>query len=240
MTSPKLLRPRMLLGWLFVLAVATLSWPSVEASAFEPVQGEVEAEEPAAEAELEPPVAPTEPEEQPEPPAKPERPTKAGKKGKAEPKSSIEPRQARMGDVVAVRTEALAELVDKAGGDCNQIVLVLDHLPLKGMEPRACNPETGIVSFELERVEGSAAWESLLGSPSSFSRDVPVGIGTEQGLVVELPLRFELIVLPHQELLVFIFFWISITVLFSVMIHKGGLLLVPVSPQHPTGHQARL
>ncbi|MEM7153794.1 MAG: hypothetical protein AAF799_13180 [Myxococcota bacterium] len=152
-----------------------------------------------------------------------------------EPTEQISPKAAKMGDVVSIRAKtALGKALVGADDDCSKIVLVLEHFPLSGVKPLSCNRETGLVNFRLERGENDAKqWQGLLGSPTSRSRNVSVGLGTGKSEVVLLGVRLDLVILPRTEWFLFLAFWVFITGLFAYAIKKTGLLLDPADPAEP-------
>ncbi|HEX4953746.1 MAG TPA: hypothetical protein VF017_10175 [Thermoanaerobaculia bacterium] len=87
--------------------------------------------------------------------------------------------EAGLGDRVILTVEGLPQILARVGGECEQVYLFLDGLPLAQTPPESCNPEQGRVRYHLLRNDASdAAWHTLLGRPKGLTRLVPVGLGT--------------------------------------------------------------
>jgi hypothetical protein len=122
---------------------------------------------------------------------------------------------------IRVEIDSLQEAVRRDRIDPRNFVLYLNGQPIWNARPQLVNASRGILEFKLERADTSrAAWVSLLGSPTSLSKQgvaVGVGYGTspELGYSQQVPPYITLTVLEPWRL----------TVGFLVLLFLGGLFV---------------
>ncbi len=113
--------------------------------------------------------------------------------------------EAGLGDRIILAVDGLPQLLARVGGECEQLYLFLDGLPLADTHPESCNPERGWVRYHLLRSDASdAAWHTLLGSPTGLTRRIPVGLGSSNDFaLVTLPDGLQLRIFHRAELWLF-------------------------------------
>jgi hypothetical protein len=109
------------------------------------------------------------------------------------------PNVAGLDDRMSVHVQNLETLLAKVDDNCSAIVLFLDGMPLKGIQPESCDKISGHVRFRLERVaKDDAVWHDLLGSPTSFTKPVSVSLGSTSSFsAMSTVTNFELEVIPR-------------------------------------------
>lgn len=119
------------------------------------------------------------------------------------------PHEAGLGDRFTVTVENLSTALEEAGG-CQQITLFLGGMPVPGITPERCDPDTGHVGFLLTRSrDASDTWSALLGHPDRFKRPVrlTVGAGPDRSyptLIQPGGKEFRLVVLKKIHFLTFL------------------------------------
>ena len=127
----------------------------------------------------------------------------ATRDGRREADEAEDGAKARLGQMIALRVEGFDPLL-AAAGSCDEIMLYLEGMPLEGNRARSCDPEAGEVRFRLTRDEqDDPDWHALLGSPSSYVRQVRVSLGTGDRQPLRSSAVLELVVLPRGVLWAF-------------------------------------
>ncbi|HEY2324750.1 MAG TPA: hypothetical protein VGJ82_17965 [Thermoanaerobaculia bacterium] len=108
------------------------------------------------------------------------------------------PNVAGLDDRMSVHVQNLESLLAKVDDNCSALVLFLDGMPLKGIQPESCDKVSGHVRYRLERVaKDDAVWHDLLGSPTTFKKPVSVSIGSTTSFsALSTVTTFELEVIP--------------------------------------------
>lgn len=117
----------------------------------------------------------------------------------------INTRRAGLGELVTLRVENLTTLVQQSkckGNESNcqkqEIVLFLNGRPLTGDGPEVILPEENILQFHMSRAAGSDdLWDDLLGSPTSFVKEVKASTGLANGYPLPGAQPFEFIVVQE-------------------------------------------
>src|SRR5205807_9484990 len=74
------------------------------------------------------------------------------------------PNMAGLGDRLSVHVQNFSALLKQVNGNCANVVLFLNGMPLKGLKPESCDASVGHVRYLLERTEDSdQVWHKLLG-----------------------------------------------------------------------------
>jgi len=109
--------------------------------------------------------------------------------------------RAALGDGITVKLTmgTLKPTLDKLNKGCEDLILFLDEIPIKGVPPDSCSLMTAETHFTLDRTdESDQAWHILLEEPIAFSKVVSVSVGPQGGLAFPTKKTdFELIVLPR-------------------------------------------
>lgn len=114
---------------------------------------------------------------------------------------------AGLGDRLIVEVENFPKLLDAAGGNCADIVLFLDMLPMD-IPPESCDATDGTVRYVLVRNEkNDSAWHWLLGNPHGFNRKIRVSVGTGMNAISTKITEFPLRVIPPAPF----YLWLAIT-----------------------------
>lgn len=108
------------------------------------------------------------------------------------------PDVAGLDDRMSVHVKNLDKLLAQVNNNCQALVLFLDGMPLRGLQPESCDTVSGHVRYRLERKpQDDAAWHDLLGSPRDFTRPVSVSIGSTSSFsAVSSVTNFRLEVIP--------------------------------------------
>lgn len=117
----------------------------------------------------------------------------------------INTRRAGLGEIVTLRVENLHTLIQQSkcvGSDSScqkqEIVLFLNGRPLVGDGPEVILPEESIMQFHMSRAVGSDdLWDDLLGSPTSFVKEVKASVGLANGYPLPGAQPFELVVVQE-------------------------------------------
>ena len=109
------------------------------------------------------------------------------------------PNVAGLDDRISLHVQNLESLLSKVDENCSALVLFLDGMPLRGIQPESCDKISGHVRFRLERVaKDDAVWHDLLGSPTDFTREVSVSIGSTASFsALSSVTSFQLEVIPR-------------------------------------------
>jgi hypothetical protein len=143
--------------------------------------------------------------------------------------------RAGLDDRMSVHVQNFNTLLAEAHGDCRQIVMFIDGLAIRGMQPESCDKKSGHVRYRLHRTEESdEAWHALLGSPHHFYRKVSLSIGADPQFSVKSQVgEFELEIIPSHGLIIFsivivcavlIFLWLCIR---TSLIRSGSPEIAP-------------
>jgi hypothetical protein len=108
------------------------------------------------------------------------------------------PNVAGLDDRISLHVQNLDTLLARVDNNCSALVLFLDGMPLKGIQPESCDKISGHVRYRLERVQqDDGAWHELLGSPTDFTRYVSVSIGSTTSFsALSSVTKFQLEVIP--------------------------------------------
>ena len=117
----------------------------------------------------------------------------------------IETKRAGLGDLMTLRVENLATLIQQSkcagnapGCQKQEIVLFLNGRALTGDGPEVILPEENILQYHLSRAAGSDdLWEDLLGSPTGFVKEVKASVGLANGYPLDGAQLFDLVVIQE-------------------------------------------
>ena len=94
--------------------------------------------------------------------------------------------RAGIGGRIRIKVVGLSDAI-KNKLDPNRLVLYLDGIELKGVEPSVVDVSSGVLEFKLERnADSRKAWDTLLGSPTRSEKNVSVNVGLTNGQTLEL------------------------------------------------------
>ncbi|MBV9494715.1 MAG: hypothetical protein JOZ54_10750 [Acidobacteria bacterium] len=112
-------------------------------------------------------------------------------------------------DRLSVHVQNFKQLLDQVNGNCSQIVLFLDAMPIRGLKPESCEVGSGHVRYRLERTpEADEAWHSLLGSPTHYWRPVNVSVGASNDFAITTSVDdYRLEIIPRGM------FWLFVIIL---------------------------
>jgi len=116
------------------------------------------------------------------------------------------PNIAGLDDRISLHVQNLDSLLSKVDENCSALVLFLDGMPLKGIQPDSCDKISGHVRYRLERTpKDDSAWHELLGSPTDFTRNVSVSIGSTSSFsALSSVTNFQLEVIPRTPFHVYL------------------------------------
>lgn len=152
--------------------------------------------------------------------------------------SDVQPRRAGLGDRIHVSVTGLSAAVEAKEIDPGALVLYLDGRPLQGLHPVDVDPIQNELTFELRRTDQSRqTWNALLGSPTGITREVRVGIGSEEGpeltAVVGEAVSFALVVLPPMWSLGMGLFLLAVLFLFIRYALRRNIIRDTIPPKPP-------
>ena len=136
---------------------------------------------------------------------------------------------------ISVHVQNFSKLLEQAHGNCSNIVLFINGMPLKGLQPESCDNHIGHVRYLLHRTDDSAeTWHKLLGSPRHYAKPVSVSVGADTQFSVRSEVGdFALESLPRFWFLLFLVvaavFMAGVFVLCrrTTLIRSGGAGLPP-------------
>jgi len=139
------------------------------------------------------------------------------------------PNVAGLDDRISLHVQNLDSLLSKVDNNCSALVLFLDGMPLKGIQPESCDKISGHVRYRLERVaKDDSVWHELLGSPRTFTKGVSVSLGSTTSFsALSTVTDFELEVIPagpfHVYIVLLVFTLIAFIYLCShTPVIRGG------------------
>src|SRR5258707_12920167 len=131
---------------------------------------------------------------------------------------------AGLGDRMIVEVGNFKKLLDAAGGNCADIMLFLDTMPMN-LTPESCNPQDGTVRYLLVRNEkNDEAWHWLLGTPHGFTRKIRVSVGTGMNAIDTLVTDFPIRVIPKYAFYLWILFTFVGAIGFIRLCRTTGLI----------------
>jgi len=87
---------------------------------------------------------------------------------------------AGLDDRLSVHVQNFPALLKQVNDNCSGIILFINGMPIKGLQPESCDKNTGHVRYLLRRTEDSeVAWHKLLGSPHHYAKDVSISVGSD-------------------------------------------------------------
>ncbi|HLL02492.1 MAG TPA: hypothetical protein VK539_18055 [Myxococcaceae bacterium] len=112
---------------------------------------------------------------------------------------------AGLDDVLSVHVQNFSALIKDTNQSCSAIVLFIDSMAVKGLQPHSCDLKSGHVRYKLLRTRQSQdVWRTLLGSPSGYVRPVSISVGSnEQFSIPTAVTSFELELIPRGKLFTF-------------------------------------
>lgn len=116
------------------------------------------------------------------------------------------PNQAGLDDRVSVHVQNFGKLLDEVNGNCANIVLYLDTMPIKGLKPESCDKSLGHVRYLLRRTDDSDdVWHKLLGRPKHYAKPISISVGADTQFSVRSEVTsFYLEAVPRFWFLLFI------------------------------------
>lgn len=142
---------------------------------------------------------------------------------------------AGLGDRISLAVTRLDKVLGEVDGNCRALVLFLDEIALTGMPAESCDPYSGEVQFLLDRnpddERNDAAWHSLLGSPTSYTREVEVSVGASDQFSIPTNVRtFRLFILPKGMLRGFLVLVLIAAVGFILLCARTNLIRSAIEP----------
>ncbi len=139
---------------------------------------------------------------------------------------------------ITVTVKNLSGLLTEAKNEHPKIILFLDGYLIKGIPSRLVGGSSEQIVFDLKRTpESEKSWDSLLGKPKQFSRQISVTVGLENKPIETDCKEYCLTVIRSD------WFWIYISILglsigLFVMLAVYSDMLRDAGPQ-PAGHNIR-
>jgi hypothetical protein len=143
---------------------------------------------------------------------------------------------AGLGETLSVHVQNFSALLKQTNDSCSGIVLFINGMALKGLQPISCDAAGGHVRYLLQRTPQSEdVWHMLLGSPSHYAQTVSISVGATDQLSIPTSVNsFQLEVIPRFMLFLFIGTLVGGAMAFLWLCSRGGLirtgpLTVPVA-----------
>jgi hypothetical protein len=132
--------------------------------------------------------------------------------------------EAGLGDRMIVEVGNFPKLLDAAGGNCADIVLFLDTLPMN-LRPESCDVQNGTVRYLLTRNDkNDQAWHWLLGNPRHFTKNIQVSVGTGMTAINTRVTAFPIRVIPRMPFYGWILATLAGVIFFVHLCRTTGLI----------------
>ena len=96
------------------------------------------------------------------------------------------PNLAGLDDRISVHVQNFSTLLKQVNGNCANIVLFINGMAIKGLQPESCDNTNGHVRYLLRRTDDSdEVWHKLLGSPHHYGKPVSISLGAD----TQFPIR---------------------------------------------------
>ena len=88
--------------------------------------------------------------------------------------------ECELSNSITITVKNLSGLLTEAKNELSKIILYLDGYPIKGIPSRLVGGKNEQIIFDLKRTpESEKSWDSLLGKPKGFSKDIAITVGLE-------------------------------------------------------------
>jgi len=116
------------------------------------------------------------------------------------------PNLAGLNDRISIHVQNFASLLKQVNGNCTAIVLFINGMAIKGLQPESCDNTVGHVRYLLHRTDDSDdVWHKLLGSPHHYGKPVSISVGADPQFPVRTSVtNFALEAVPRFWFLLFI------------------------------------
>ncbi|HZH78487.1 MAG TPA: hypothetical protein VEY88_20830 [Archangium sp.] len=116
------------------------------------------------------------------------------------------PDTAGLGDMIYLHVQNLDTLLEEKKQPCSALVLFIEGMAVKGLQPSSCSPKEGRVRYLLVRTPQSQdVWRVLLGRPSGYKREVSISIGTNDQYPIQSRTdSFQLLIIRPRSLFTFL------------------------------------
>jgi hypothetical protein len=149
------------------------------------------------------------------------------------------PNVAGLDDRISIHVQNFQNLLKQVNGNCANIVLFVDGMAVKGLQPESCDNTIGHVRYLLHRTEGSDdVWHKLLGSPHHYGKPVSVSVGANDQFPVRTTVsNFALEAVPRFWFLLFmaigaVFVFLVILLCRRTSLIRSGSTTQPI-PERP-------
>jgi ABC-type sugar transport system permease subunit len=143
------------------------------------------------------------------------------------------PNQGGLDDRVSVHVQNFGKVLDQVNGNCGNIVLFINGMPITGLKPESCD-KVGHVRYLLHRTdESDDVWHKLLGSPKHYAKPVSISVGADPQFSVRSEVdQFYLEAVPRGWFFLFIvlavvFAFFIVTLCRRTSIIRSGSTTVP-------------
>jgi hypothetical protein len=133
---------------------------------------------------------------------------------------------AGLGDHISLHVQNFDKLMQQTNNSCSGLILFIDGMAIKGLQPISCDLTTGHVRYRLERTpQSDDVWHELLGRPTRYLRPVNLSLGvSEQFPLPSTVTAFLLEIVPRPMLFMFIGVVVGGGLVFLWLCRKGGLI----------------
>ena len=126
------------------------------------------------------------------------------------------PNMGGLDDRISLHVQNFGKLLEQVNGNCSNIVLFINGMPITGLKPESCDKALGHVRYLLHRTdESDDVWHKLLGSPKHYARPVSLSVGADSQFSVRSEVdNFLLEAVPRG----WFFLFIAVSVVFAFFI----------------------
>jgi hypothetical protein len=133
---------------------------------------------------------------------------------------------AGLGDPISLHVQNFDKLMQQTNSSCNGLILFIEGMAMKGLQPISCDLTSGHVRYRLQRTpQSDDVWHELLGNPTKYLRPVSLSLGvSEQFPLPSTVTAFLLEIVPRPMLFSFIGVVVGGGLVFLWLCRKGGLI----------------
>jgi hypothetical protein len=136
------------------------------------------------------------------------------------------PNMAGLDDRISLHVQNFGKLLDQVSGNCGNIVLFIDGMPIKGLKPESCDKGLGHVRYLLNRTDDSdQVWHKLLGRPKGYAKPVGLSVGADAQFSVRSEVsEFYLEAVPRGWFMLFMVLSVAFAFFIVVLCRRTSII----------------
>ncbi len=136
------------------------------------------------------------------------------------------PTMAGLDDRISVHVQNFSSLLKQVNGNCTSIILFINGMPIKGLQPESCDDKAGHVRYHLHRTdESDEVWHKILGSPHRYGKPVSLSVGVNEQFPVRSSVTsFQFEAVPRFWFLLFLIIGAVFLVLIFLLCRRTSLI----------------